>query len=889
MTESVDLERRIFEILETALTLEPSERGGYLRRVCEDDALRHAVEMRLTAAEDDALAAPLIDRSDYLTEFKELAIGSQIGRYRIERELGQGGMGAVYLARRADDAYEQRVAIKVLKRGMDTAHIIRRFHNERQILANLSHPNIASLYDGGSTADGRPYFVMEFLPGEPIHHYCDRRGLHIKARLLLFQKVCAAVHFAHQNLVIHRDLKPGNVLVTPQGQPKLLDFGIAKLLSREEPSTMTDAALRMMTPEYASPEQIRGENITTASDVYSLGVLLYELLTGRRPTRPAGGESAHRDEPDLDREPIKPSQAVYRKNKTTAVGDAAAVPETVRGGSPRKLRQTLVGDLDNIVLKALRPAPGQRYASAEQFSEDIQRYLEGYPIRARQESFSQRVVKFVRRNKLLALLMAALALAPLSFYIAKTIEQRQTDRALERAERVSAFLVDVFKISDPYRKVEITARELLDNASREITGALANAPGDRAALLLAMGKVFMNLGLHERARPMLEEALLLRRRYFGQDRLAVAEALHELGALSYEQSDYPTAATLFRQAAVFREDSSKSPASDLADSLFGLGKARFQQGEYGEAEALYQRALALMQGQSGKGLILDYLGHLYSFQGKYVKAETFLTRALEEQRQDHGAASPETATSLNRLGALYRELARLDEAETAFERSLTIRTAVFGDEHPETADSLNNLALLYKDRKQFDRAIDCYLRVLKTYEKYLGIDHIHVAITLNNLAQAYRSMDRPQHAEPLLRRALAIGERVYGPEHHTVGVFSEILAWSLLEQHKYREAAPLAERAHAIYERVLGAEHLNVAKSLMCMARCMLGLDDLPRADAFYQRALEIVAVSVGEQHPLFAEIGLAREDLAKKKRLAIEAALLNEQADSLRAKNQPR
>jgi serine/threonine protein kinase/tetratricopeptide (TPR) repeat protein len=406
-------------LFQAALEHQPEERITYLKTAClADDKLRLEVEALVLAHEK---ASNFIEKPAFKARAFELSAenpadadeqaddstGRRIGSYRIIREIGRGGMGAVFLATRDDDEYQKQVAIKIIKRGMDTDLILRRFKNERQILASLEHPNIARLFDGGSTTEGLPYLVMEYIEGRPIDRYCDQEKLSTNERLKLFQQVCSAVHYAHQNLVIHRDLKPSNILVAQDGTPKLLDFGIAKLLNPGvDFRTMdaTETAMRMMTPNYASPEQVRGEPITTASDVYSLGVLSYELLTGHRPYRLKNYSAKEILRAVLDEHPEKPSTAVSRVETTDdAPTTGSLTPESVsatREGEPGKLRRKLSGDIDNIVLMTLRKEPLRRYTSVDQLSEDISRHLAGLPILAHKDIFSYRVSKFIKRNKI---------------------------------------------------------------------------------------------------------------------------------------------------------------------------------------------------------------------------------------------------------------------------------------------------------------------------------------------------------------------------------------------------------------------------------------------------------------------------------------------------------
>ena len=383
---------RVKELFEAAVDLDPNQRAAFLEKECGgDEALRSEIESLLKSDEQTGgfieQPAFAIPRDLFPDNVEEPFVGRQFGAYQVIREIGRGGLGAVYLAARADDEYRKQVAIKVIRRGLDTDDIIRRFRNERQILAQLDHPNIARLIDGGTTDDGLPYFVMEYVNGEPINAYCDANALPTTERLTLFRKVCAAVTYAHQNLVIHRDLKPSNILVTQEGEPKLLDFGIAKLLGTgDELFTQTIPALRVMTPEYASPEQVKGEKITTTSDVYSLGVLLYELLTGQRPYRLKTRTPEEIARAITEQEPERPSTAVTR-----------ADPGSLQ--SPIRNSKSLRGDLDNIVLMAMRKEPARRYSSVGQFSEDIRRHLEGLPVVARKDTVRYRSEKFVKRHK----------------------------------------------------------------------------------------------------------------------------------------------------------------------------------------------------------------------------------------------------------------------------------------------------------------------------------------------------------------------------------------------------------------------------------------------------------------------------------------------------------
>jgi serine/threonine protein kinase/Tfp pilus assembly protein PilF len=483
--------RKIDQLLSAALEREGAQRASFLSQACEGDEQLRAEVQRLIAAhqassdfleppsgatdaaEDLALRQELqsLLRSNQeaksllastvlkgtLSHEHESLVGHRIGSYKLLRQIGHGGMGIVYLADRADEHFRQRVAIKLVRRGMDTEGILRRFKNERQILASFNHPNIARLLDGGTTEDGRPYFVMELIEGKPLYDFCDTNKLSIPDRLNLFCDICSAVHYAHQNLIVHRDLKPRNILVTGAGVPKLLDFGIAKFLNLELSSQTIEAtgsAIRWMTPEYASPEQIRGQPITAASDIYSLGVLLYQLLTGHRPYRARRGSADEMAKAICEDEPEKPSTAISRVEEvptSDGSGPVTITPESVsqtRSESPEQLRRRLRGDLDNIVFKALQKEPSRRYASAQELSQDIQRYFQGLPIAARRHTFPYRVSKFVRRRKM-GVAFAALSLLASVAIVFAWQARLERERLVPRPVKALAVLPLINSSTDP--------------------------------------------------------------------------------------------------------------------------------------------------------------------------------------------------------------------------------------------------------------------------------------------------------------------------------------------------------------------------------------------------------------------------------------------------------
>ncbi|MEM9597659.1 MAG: serine/threonine-protein kinase, partial [Acidobacteriota bacterium] len=505
-------------VLDEALDLPAHARREYVDRECGDPELHRLVVSYLVAYDDDATfegqgpgAAPLADlarqRFD-AAQGVDLPAGHGVGSYRVIRRLGQGGMGTVYLAQRGDDAYSKQVAVKLLRYAWAGDEQLSRFRRERQILADLEHPSIAQLLDGGSTPEGQPYLVMEYVDGRPIDEHCRREELGLDARLALFQKVCDAVQFAHQNLVVHRDLKPSNILVTPAGEPKLLDFGIAKILGPErfaETVLPTRTGLTPMTPAYASPEQVRGQAITTASDVYSLGVLLYQLLTGDLPYRFEGGDLDAMVEAICHHEVRTPSSRVVR------VPEPKDIP--AEAGT---LRRRLRGDLDAIVLKALAKETEHRYATAEQLADDIRRVFARQPVRARRGTLVYRSAKFLRRHRLgLAATAAVFGVLVISILVlldqrrAVMDERNRAVRERNRSETVTHWMVELFELPDPGRSLgrRVTALELLDKSSLSIREDLAAEPGLLAELLGTLGETYANLGQLPEARELLRASV----------------------------------------------------------------------------------------------------------------------------------------------------------------------------------------------------------------------------------------------------------------------------------------------------------------------------------------------------------------------------------------------
>ncbi|MDX1420057.1 MAG: serine/threonine-protein kinase, partial [Rubricoccaceae bacterium] len=639
---------RVQTLFEQALEHDPDVRTAFLRRACGDDpALYEEVAALLAADEDthpllDGLALDALDVSESELLGSAHRTDDTIGPWRLGERIGRGGMGEVYLAERVEGGFAQTAALKLIKRGMDSEAVVRRFEAERQILARLEHPGIARLVGGGMADDGRPFFAMEYVEGEPITAYCDAHRLSVDARLRLFATVCEAVRYAHRNLVVHRDLKPSNILVSEdaEGRPqvKLLDFGIARLLATDDDALLTQTGHRVLTPAYAAPEQVTGGAVTTATDVYALGGLLYRLLCGQPPIETEGRTAQEVEADVLGAPPPPPS--------------ARATPEAAerRGTTPDRLARRLRGDLDTMALVALHKEPERRYGSAAELLDDVTRHLGGLPIEARRDSRGYRLTKFVGRHRAAVLAtggVVALVAVLVGFYTARLAAER--DRAqgeADKAAEVSAFLASLFEGADPAqsRGADVTARELLAAGAQRVETELAGQPEVQAEMFGTIGRVYASLGLLDEASAALEKSLA-------------------------------------------RLDAAGADPLDRARAQTALGDLRVSQGNYAAADSLLRRALAVQRaGHDGPheetAATLGALGDLLQERGDYPASEAPLLDALAMQQALHDGDHPTAAALLNSLGQTYYDLGRYDEAEAHYAEALAMRRRLHGDLHP---------------------------------------------------------------------------------------------------------------------------------------------------------------------------------------------------------------
>jgi len=763
-------------------------------------------------------------------EIKDITPGALIaGKYKLLEELGSGGMGVVYLAEQVEPV-RRRVALKIIKLGMDTRQVVARFETERQALAVMDHPNIARVFDAGATETGRLYFVMELARGIPITDYCDRHKLSAQERLQLFIGVCQAVQHAHQKGVIHRDLKPSNILVVIQDDrpvPKIIDFGIAKATDHRlaQRTLFTEQGQLIGTPEYMSPEQaeMSGLDVDTRTDIYSLGVILYELLAGALPFDAGKLRSAAFGEIQRIIRETEPPKASTRLS--TLKETKAEIAEK-RGTDAGSLVKLLRGDLDWITMKAMAKDRTRRYSSASELAADIERHLRHEPVTAGPPSAVYRIRKYVRRHKLGVAAAAVVTLAVLIGVAGTTIgllrAVRAEKKALEeaaRATRVSDFLVDLFKVSDPSeaRGNTITAREILDRGAKKVEEELAGQPLIQARLMDTMGQVFQSLGLFDQALPLLKSALETRRNVLGNKDLEVAASLQNVGYLLVAKGDYAAAEPLLLESLAIRQELLGRNHPEVATSLATLGEVNYDKGDLAKAEEFYRESLAIRRKSLGDTHIevansLNDLAITLKAKGDYEETDSMYRESLAIRRKALGEDHPVIAQSLNNLGMFLYQMflnKKSDgvEAEQLLRQALEMNRRILGNEHPEVSTNLNNLALLLRDKGDYDQAISLFREVTEIDRRTLGEEHPYVASRMNNLASTLVRKGNYKSAEELYQKAIAIQRKTFAEKSWEIATTKLLLGACYSEAKRFEEAEPLILGALPIIEQNFGPDH----------------------------------------------------------------------------------
>jgi tetratricopeptide (TPR) repeat protein len=691
----------------------------------------------------------------------------QIGPYRLLQLIGEGGMGEVWLAEQKTPIH-RTVALKLIKAGMDTKAVVARFESERQALALMDHPNIARVYDAGSTAEGRPYFVMEYVPGLAITEYCDTHRLTIKERLELFIQVCEGVQHAHQKAIIHRDLKPSNVLVVEQDSkavPKIIDFGLAKATAQRltDKTMFTELGVMMGTPEYMSPEQAdpREQNIDTRTDVYSLGVILYELLVGALPFEPKALRAAGMQgilRVIREQEPAKPSTRIR------SMGNISSVTAENRKEEPRSFARHLRGELDWITMKALEKDRVRRYGSASEFSADISRCLRREPVVAGPATAGYRIRKYAARHRIA--IGAALGLLVLlsGFVVTQAIELHRIKLERDRANRITDFMTGMFKVSDPSkaRGNAITAREILDKASTEIDSGLAKDPELQAQMMYVMGVVYHNLGLYAQALLLEQRSMEIRKRVLGPENEDTLRSMYQVAWDVERQGHYAEAEKLERETLEVQRRVLGPEHPDTLRTMSTLGEFLFEDGHDAEAEALQRAALdgrrrvlgpehaETISSMGDLGLVLD-------FEGKYAEAEKLHREVLEIHRRTLGPEHPQTLRSVNDLANVLDDEGQYAEAEKLDREALEVRRRVLGPEHPDTLYSMNALANVLTGEGRYDEAEKLFQETLDIRRRVLGPEHPDTAVARYNLGCIAAHRGQRDEALSLLREAVDHG------------------------------------------------------------------------------------------------------------------------------------
>jgi eukaryotic-like serine/threonine-protein kinase len=793
--------RLVDEIYCEALALHGRDRLAFLDARCAgDDALRLDVEVLLAAAESQG--DPIDERFGPARERLWRALlgkdgpqqedlsDQRINRWRIVERISRGGLATVYRARRDDGEFEQTVAFKVLRRGLDTDDVVSRFRAERQILSSLEHPSIARILDGGALPDGRPFLVLEFVNGVPITDYCAARELDVHECVRLLIDVLRALHHAHTHLVVHRDVKPSNILVTDRGHVVLLDFGIAKLLDAEGlpgASAVTRAGVSLLTPGYASPEQVAGRTVTTASDIYQAGLVLYEVLTGTR-SAAAGARG-----PDTPLQP--PSHAL-------------------RGTA--RFRQVR-GDLDAIVRKATHPDPGLRYASADEMVHDLQHYLEGRPVLAQPDTLGYRLRKLRSRKPWLVPLAAAVLFGVLAYVVTLTVYSQRLQREKQLAAATQQFMVDLFRSPDPYapadpqRGLDITVVEALQIGLRRLRHELRDQPELRASLLGSISSVYASLDQYREAIELGEEALALERTFYGPDSPRLLESIRSLGRLYDVSGDMDRAEGLLMEQLALAEARFPARSTELALARIAAGLHEDRKGDF----------------EASRSMLLAGIETLLAGQQDHAQVLIDALITLEHQR-------PFTAEPL--------PFDPVHEAER-------IALSAFGADSLQAAVVRVRLASSMTNRSEFEASEQNFLAAIPVLEAKLGKDHGSTISALNNLGYMYHGRMDLEGAERVHRELLSRNLAKHGAVHRAVADSYQNLGSALTYQGRYKESIPLHRKAYDIFRTVLNDDNHTIAIPLLSLAYAEMQHGDLPGAEAAASEALDRFVESVPGTH----------------------------------------
>jgi len=840
--------QRIQDVFHAAAELPADEQRAYLETACGEDHELAAEVMSML--EEDARGASLLDRglAAAAHDVTDAALSAYpamaFGPYRLTKLIGEGGMGVVFLAERDD--LGSLAAIKLLRDAWLSPARRERFLTEQRTLAQLNHAAIARLYDADTLPDGTPWFAMEYVEGRPLTDYCRQRGAPIHERLRLFRSVCEAVQYAHGQAIIHRDLKPSNILVKPDGAAKLLDFGIAKQLNDpSEPVDRTRTGLRLMTPAYAAPEQIRGERPGVFTDVYSLGVILYELLAGRLPFDLSTSTPGEAERIIVEREPEKPSAA-----RALAASRASWA------------------DLDVLCLTAMHKDAARRYRSVEALIRDIDHFLKREPLEARADSTRYRVGKFLGRNRRavsIAVAVFAVVAGLAIFFTVRLAAARNTALAqAARAQRIQEFMLNLFEGGDRSAGPadSLRAVTVVDMGVREAR-TLDREPAVQADLYQTLGSIYQKLGNLEKADALLSLALERRRAIYGREHREVAESLVALGLLRMDQARLMDAQKLVSEGLAMSRQTLRPGDPALARAQTALGRVQELRGDYQQAGATLEEAARMQSGPNGSAAdlaaTLAALADVRFYTGNYAASESLNQRVLAMHEKMYGGRHPAIADDLINLAAIQNNLGHYAAAEAYERRALDINQSWYGKDHPETGASLNYLGQALVMQGRYDEAEDILQQSLAIQERVYGAVHQRVAGALNELGMLAMRRGKLDEAEARFRRAVDIDRAVYGDRHQSVALESANLASVYTEKKQYARAERLLREAIACYRQTLPPGHMNIGIAEIKLGRTLVRERRYEEAEGLLLDGYGIVS---RQASPSVSWLKAAREDL---------------------------
>lgn len=877
--------KQIQELFHAAADLRPQEQFPFLKNACGDNEVLLAEVLALLA--EDSQGTSILDRG--VAHVAQQVFGDagadspsfkEFGPYRIQRVLGEGGMGVVYLAERID--LGTLVAIKFLRDAWLSPARRERFASEQRTLAQLNHPSIARLYDADTLADGTPWFVMEYVEGLPLTGYSRRNECTVERRLQLFHSVCEAVQYAHQHAVIHRDLKPSNILVKNDGTIRLLDFGIAKQLeSLEAPVDQTRTALRLMTPAYASPEQIRGERVGIQTDVYSLGVILYELLAGRLPFDLSNRTAAEVEKIVTGHEAEKPSIAAHQP----AESPAASGP--IASAAKQSASPAAWADLDVLCLTAMHKDPARRYQSVEALIRDVNHFLKNEPLEARPDTLRYRMGKFVQRNRR-PVIAAAAGLAfviglIVFFTVRLTIARNAALAEAARAQRIQQFMTNLFQGGDEAAGPSDSLRviTLLDRGVQEAR-SLDEEPAVQAELYDTLGELYHKLDKLDQADSLMHSAIEERKSIFGADSREVADSLVGLGLLRADQARMDDAERLVREGLAMYKRHLPSNHPEVAKATAALGKVLEDRGVYDQAIQVLDEAVRLQT--SGNAVTpelaasLAELANTHFYAGHYDTSEALNQRVLAMHRQLYGERHPLVADTLINLGAIKFDLGDYKEAEAFDRRALDIDRAFYGNEHPETASVMTILGRALVHEERFEEATDLLQQALAIQERVYGPSHPKVAATLNELGSAALKQGKLDEAEADFRRMEEIWRAAYGDKHYLVATALSNLASVYMERKQYARAEEIYRDVVLRYTQALSPSHPNTGIARIKLGRSLLRQQKYSEAEVESRAGYDIL---IKQTNPTISWLRNARQDLAE------EYTALNRPTDTAKFKTE--